>query len=73
MSDPAKHAELAHLAARAEAAVSRMYGSGGAGAYAEAKDLFCDAVALAKSLGDGARAAELEARLDAVKDAFRRL
>lgn len=73
MSDAARHAEIAHLAARAEAAVERMYGTGGAGAYSEAKDLYCDAIALAKSLGDAARASELEARLADVKESFRRM
>lgn len=64
--------ELAALVARAENAVERMYErSGGAGAYAEAKDLFGDAVALARRLGLGAEAAKLEARLAEVKAVFR--
>jgi hypothetical protein len=63
---------LGMVAARAEGAVGRMYEpSGGAGAYAEAKDLFGDAIGLAKRLGLDADARKLEARLAEVKAVFR--
>lgn len=64
--------ELEALVTRAEDAVERMYErSGGAGAYAEAKDYFGDAISLAKRLGLDAEARRLEARLAEVKAVFR--
>jgi hypothetical protein len=64
--------ELAEIEARAEAAAGRMYErSGGAGAYAEAKDYFADAIGLAKRLGREADAGRLEARLAEVNAVFR--
>jgi hypothetical protein len=64
--------ELAAIVARAEDAAERMYErSGGAGAYAEAKDLFGDAIALARKLGRAEDAKRLEARLAEVKAVFR--
>ncbi len=64
--------ELAALVVKAEDAASRMYErSGGAGAYAEAKDCFCDAIALARRLGLEEEARKLEARLAEVKAVFR--
>jgi hypothetical protein len=65
-------AELGTVMARAEGATVRMYEpSGGAGAYSEAKDLFGDAIGLAKRLGLDADARKLEARLAEVKAVFR--
>jgi hypothetical protein len=64
--------ELAGLTAKAEDAVERMYErSGGAGAYAEAKDHFRDAIVLARKLGKEGEARALEARLAEVKAVFR--
>lgn len=64
--------ELETVAARAERAVAAMYdGRGATGAYADAKDLFADAIGLAKRLGLNDDARKLEARLAEVKAAFR--
>ena len=64
--------ELAAIVAKAEDAVERMYErSGGAGAYAEAKDYFGDAIGLAKRLGLDDDVRKLEARLAEVKAVFR--
>lgn len=64
--------ELAALAAKAEDAVERMYErAGGAGAYAEAKDFFREAIALARKLERESEARRLEARLAEVKAVFR--
>jgi hypothetical protein len=64
--------ELAGIAAKAEDAVERMYErSGGAGAYAEAKDYFRDAIVLARKLGREDEARALETRLAEVKAVFR--
>lgn len=64
--------ELETVAARAERAVEAMYEARGAtGAYADAKDLFADAIGLAKRLGLSDDARKLEARLAEVKAAFR--
>jgi hypothetical protein len=64
--------ELAAVVAKAEDAVERMYErSGGAGAYAEAKDYFRDAIALARKLEKESEARKLEARLAEVKAVFR--
>jgi hypothetical protein len=42
-----------------------------AGDYANAKDAFCEAIALAHRLGDDRMANRLEARLEHVKAVFR--
>jgi hypothetical protein len=64
--------ELPMLVARAESAVTLMYEPGRAtGAYADAKDLFIDAIYLAESLGLADEAAKLSARLAEVKAVFR--
>lgn len=64
--------ELETVAVRAEAAVAAMYETGRAtGAYADAKDLFADAIGLAKRLGLADDAKKLEARLTEVKAVFR--
>ena len=64
--------ELAAIVAQAEDAVERMYErSGEAGAYAEAKDFFGDALALARKLGRAEDVKKLEARLAEVKAVFR--
>ncbi len=64
--------ELETAVARAERAVAAMYESpSAAGAYSDAKDLFADAIGLAKRLGLADDAKKLEARLTEVKAVFR--
>lgn len=63
---------LRELERQAEAHYAAMYETRSpAGDYANAKDAFCEAIALAHRLGDETTANRLEARLDHVKAVFR--
>jgi hypothetical protein len=63
---------LPQLERQAEAYYAAMYETRSpAGDYANAKDAFCEAIALARRLGDDRMANRLEARLEHVKAVFR--
>lgn len=69
------HEPLRRLVKLAEDAYDRMYDAPSSRAastcYADAKDYFCDAIAMATSLGFADAARALEARLAHVKAVFR--
>jgi hypothetical protein len=63
---------LRELERQAEAYYAAMYETRSpSGDYANAKDAFCEAIALARRLGDDRMANRLEARLEHVKAVFR--